>query len=231
MSDGWFTHTLSHALVILTPPDRRLTRIDPFLTAHQLGLSDGDTIIIRTKPPFKALSEKFGTREDNHLAFFLACLCEVEPIQPKPDGVDILVPLRQALMIEEDDAAKILESAKQCAAFGNESMLVELEDRLRLSKSLRWYNESAFETPAIYEQWLDDRRKDIIRIMRLFLFEARPFVGLLQLTISKIEGLPPAALSGGPEMFCEVGYTGQRAHTKTTKKSQIPQTWNETLNL
>ena len=163
----------THALVELSREE----------TAENVFMIDEDVLIMKIKTPFTTLVEKFGKHGETLEAYSLLCHCFFNPIHPRGKDDSLLTKAVTRLKLPSKEAQRIENAAGDHAKYGPDAILVELIDRLKMSKTNTFYTRNSFKNDLQYDKWLLEQREAVLSLMRTTIFDNFPFCGELHVRV------------------------------------------------
>lgn len=188
------------------------------MTADQSYMTSGDTLYIKTDPPFKRFNDKFGDYDRLELTTYsLLCHCYNNPIHRVWKDESPLPRVAKELGLTAEESEMINKAAEEHAKYGVDAVLVELEDRMRNTRFNPFYLKETFSNENLYKKWREEQRADILSLMETSITDDYPFCCELHVKIIRGTDLLAADLSGTSDPYCTAIYKTQRKSTSSIK--------------
>ncbi|PRP88606.1 hypothetical protein PROFUN_03017 [Planoprotostelium fungivorum] len=180
--------------------------------------------------PFTTYTEKFDisdNREDLAMEFAIHCaefpmnLSDSSNRNPQ----DVIHALRKGLIISES-AFESMSTRADRNGPGVESILIELETRFTNIDNHPYYHRKNFKTFEEYETWWQREKGVVLKQVSKLITTEKHFFATLHLKVVEAESLESKDLNGFSDPFALITIDGQRAKSKTKKKTLEP-VWNE----
>lgn len=187
-------------------------------SSDQTYMTSGDTLYVKKEPPFKTFKDKFGNYDRVELTTYcLLCHCYSNPIHRVWKDESPLPKIAKGLGLTDEETDSINKVAEEHAKFGVDAVLVELEDRMKMTPYNGFYFKESFENANLYKKWLEEQRSEVFGLMETAVTEDYPFCCELHVKIIKGTGLLAADIGGTSDPYCTAIYKTQRKSTSIIK--------------